>query len=351
MKRKVQKNIRNYLKEQGITLVALVVTIIVLLILAGVTISMATSGSGIFGRAKNGVNVYRESARNENTVMNSYINEINKVINEDNGDDKPEISTKISYVGYYADVDSDGIVDGIIYADMAKGNTRSGNWNPGDSENTFGRYTIPTKKFLNSYYISQAEYNGKFGTNAVISSINKGNSTYDKDRFYVMALKDIDGSDDFDYSKHVKHTWYNSAIGNMRDYSTYTFEDFGKGRENTQKMITKWNEAGYGSKDTSGGIHEGSNECKDLWGQIQNKVDAGWFIPSREELATFAGELNMQRVNSASRYYFANLGLGSVYWSSSQYNEYSVWAANFANGYMYSEGVPSAICVRLSTTF
>ena len=43
--------VKNYFKkskyqEYGITLVALVVTIIVLLILAGVTISMATSGSG-----------------------------------------------------------------------------------------------------------------------------------------------------------------------------------------------------------------------------------------------------------------------------------------------------------------
>ncbi len=40
-------------REKGITLTALVVTIIVLLILAGVTISMATSGSGVFGRGKN----------------------------------------------------------------------------------------------------------------------------------------------------------------------------------------------------------------------------------------------------------------------------------------------------------
>ena len=60
--------VKNYFKkakyqECGITLVALVVTIIVLLILAGVTISMATSGSGIFGRAKNAADVYRASAK------------------------------------------------------------------------------------------------------------------------------------------------------------------------------------------------------------------------------------------------------------------------------------------------
>ena len=60
------------LKEQGITLVALVVTIIVLLILAGVTINMATSGTGIFGRAKNAANIYRESVADENTALDDY---------------------------------------------------------------------------------------------------------------------------------------------------------------------------------------------------------------------------------------------------------------------------------------
>ena len=37
--------------EKGITLVALVITIIVLLILAGVTLSMVMGDSGIFGKS------------------------------------------------------------------------------------------------------------------------------------------------------------------------------------------------------------------------------------------------------------------------------------------------------------
>ena len=49
---------KNKLKEQlkinkGITLIALVITIIVLLILAGVTLSMVMGDSGIFGKANN----------------------------------------------------------------------------------------------------------------------------------------------------------------------------------------------------------------------------------------------------------------------------------------------------------
>ena len=69
-------------REKGITLIALIVTIIVLLILAGVTISMATSGSGVFGRAKNAADVYRASAKNENDALDSYSSEIEKADKE-----------------------------------------------------------------------------------------------------------------------------------------------------------------------------------------------------------------------------------------------------------------------------
>ena len=68
--------------EKGITLIALIVTIIVLLILAGVTISMATSGSGVFGRAKNAADVYRASAKNENDALDRYSSEIEKADKE-----------------------------------------------------------------------------------------------------------------------------------------------------------------------------------------------------------------------------------------------------------------------------
>lgn len=44
---------KNQKNERGITLVALVVTIVVLLILAGITIMYVMSDNGVFGQAKN----------------------------------------------------------------------------------------------------------------------------------------------------------------------------------------------------------------------------------------------------------------------------------------------------------
>ena len=63
-------------KERGITLVALVITIIVLLILAGVTIAQATSGSGIFNQAKNAANAYNTSATKENEALQTWNQEL-----------------------------------------------------------------------------------------------------------------------------------------------------------------------------------------------------------------------------------------------------------------------------------
>ena len=61
-------------KESGITLVALVVTIIVLLILAGVAISLTIGEDGIFTRAQNATKKWDEAEAQEETEMNTFTN-------------------------------------------------------------------------------------------------------------------------------------------------------------------------------------------------------------------------------------------------------------------------------------
>lgn len=62
-------------QQKGITLVALVITIIILLILAGISIA-SLSDSGLFGKAKQAKNEYINSQNEENAALNSYINAI-----------------------------------------------------------------------------------------------------------------------------------------------------------------------------------------------------------------------------------------------------------------------------------
>ena len=71
---------RKGLKEQGITLIALVVTIIVLLILAGVTIGVVTNGTGLFEKAKLATDEYNNKAQQEETELAKVANEIDNHI-------------------------------------------------------------------------------------------------------------------------------------------------------------------------------------------------------------------------------------------------------------------------------
>lgn len=60
------KKILFFKKEKGITLIALVVTIIVLLILAAVTIAVLFGDNGIITKAKQAADVYEEAQEEEN---------------------------------------------------------------------------------------------------------------------------------------------------------------------------------------------------------------------------------------------------------------------------------------------
>ncbi len=64
---------RKSIKEQGITLIALVITVIILLILAGVTINTALSENGLFKMAKKAVKSYDNASEME-TLSFSIVN-------------------------------------------------------------------------------------------------------------------------------------------------------------------------------------------------------------------------------------------------------------------------------------
>lgn len=58
-------------QQKGITLVALVITIIILLILAGISIA-TLSNSGLFDRAREAESKYGEEANKENATLRDY---------------------------------------------------------------------------------------------------------------------------------------------------------------------------------------------------------------------------------------------------------------------------------------
>lgn len=77
-------------RESGITLVALVITIIILLILAGISIIQLT-GSGLFDKAKLSKEKSENAKELENITLAEYENKIEETINNKDEDNRTEI--------------------------------------------------------------------------------------------------------------------------------------------------------------------------------------------------------------------------------------------------------------------
>ena len=110
MQMKKTINLQKFNEKRGITLIALVVTIIVLLILAGISISMLAGQNGILNRASEANEEYSNSTEKEQIQLsyNSAItrklgdsitaeelqNELNEVVGKENGTSKAEVTDK-----------------------------------------------------------------------------------------------------------------------------------------------------------------------------------------------------------------------------------------------------------------
>ena len=66
-------------KNKGITLIALILTIIILLILAMVTINAITGDDDLIGYSKNAAGKYQEEQENENGLLQSYLNKMEEI--------------------------------------------------------------------------------------------------------------------------------------------------------------------------------------------------------------------------------------------------------------------------------
>ena len=303
-------------KEIGITLIALIITIIVMLILVGVTMTVALQ-EGLFETtqiaseqtsiardkevlysevlgflnnqgeidvdafvaAYNGKTIegYTITKSGNNAVATKgetvfYIDKTGGISETSTQSNKVESQTLIlaetSYVGYYANLDDDPEPEGIIYLDLLDENSLSGQW--ADSDGAFNFNLIANAK---DYYISQEKYNGAFGNEYVLTVAGTGN-----ERFYIMALEDYGNT----------YTWENAMA------------------------------LSYGD---------------------------GWYVPSREQWSAFIVNIGITTSN------YLNKGFDDYYWSSSECNNDDAWEASFSDGYMnicYKEGTDS---IRFGKTF
>ena len=99
---KIDKKFEKYKEQNGITLIALVITILVLLILAGVSIAMLTGDNGLLSKANNAKELYAKATFYEKIqiVVNAYLVKNNFWL-----EDK-ELDEIISELNSYGDIET-----------------------------------------------------------------------------------------------------------------------------------------------------------------------------------------------------------------------------------------------------
>ncbi len=200
---------QKFKNEKGITLVALVITIIVLLILAGVTLSMVMGDSGIFGKANSAKEKTKLSNAEEIIKLAVLENKVNKASGDTALSDdelKAEIIKKLTEQGYTVDgsnvnYDGDKTIDIEDYLDKENS---SGTYNVGDKvtvggegfyvlKNNADKLTLLAEKNLDITNLQQSDN----ADNIKFSSTNYWTSL-DTEIKYPYNINSLDTSSDTD---------------------------------------------------------------------------------------------------------------------------------------------------------
>ena len=167
------------LKEQrGITLIALVVTIVILIILAAVSMTMVLGNNGIFEQAKKGANSMASAEANTQEGFNSMSSEIDKIINGE--EIKPEGMTVVEM---FEKAQADGC-DGTNCTDEAH------HLHPGDY--------VDYKNPASGSYTSTGEKTGmkrakEKGSNVSAEQLNQTFQVSEETKWRVLGVEEKNG--------------------------------------------------------------------------------------------------------------------------------------------------------------
>ena len=119
-------------RQSGITLVALVVTIVVLLILAGVSISLVLGNNGLISKAKEARNAYEQDGINTQTALDNLYGEALELLGEQ---DKVSVGVK-AIVNSTINGEAASATNPIIPKGYIAINTSTTSWGDGSSSPT-----------------------------------------------------------------------------------------------------------------------------------------------------------------------------------------------------------------------
>ena len=269
-KRHKEKNIVKM--QTGITLIALVITIIVLLILAGVSIAMLTGNNGILTQAKlakENTALAKEDEENKLAKNNEYINEqTGKVIpgkmatktEKDNYSDGTNTATVPQGFTVSGREDEQTIANGLVIYDIPSEKVSEIDWN---AKNADGSYKVQTEydQFVWIPVVSEKEYHRDFSYPSVYginSDTTPANSTFTDTGYLPSDIQPIpDNATDSETAERTAVLKYNGFY--IARYET--------GIENS-KPVSKQNATIYVNKSQT----QFKTIGKDMYGDSSNYV-------------------------------------------------------------------------------
>ena len=228
-------------KSNGITLVALVITIVILLILAGISISALTN-TGIFQKAKDAKQKSEDASEKEQSLLYEYEDELSKYTSNDRWDgkvNKPEIMTGMTAIKF---TEPTGNTEDTKGKEEKVSDSSKNDW-----------YNYSEKKWANAktndgsmwVWIPRYAYkiNKSNQTFDVVFLVGTTDSYYDKDGKLQTAKRQTSETDIPDATKnYVVHPAFTNE-------SSIGYANGGWRKELTGIWISKF-EAGYVDKDT-----------------------------------------------------------------------------------------------------
>ena len=332
--------------EKGITLVALVITVIILLIIAGVAMSLITGQNGLFARANHAGYEYDRAAQEEKDKYDELDALLAQYAPDADVDDENEDGESMTLVAMY----QKAVADGCTNADGTC--TRTDHLHIGDYVNytnpTSGRYLVPAGTLDNGttgdqiYLASQNQLNWR-----VLGIEGTGNDAYIKlIAGSPMKKSNVDetGVDDSNpYLYMIGAKAYKNAIEQLNNIcaickngtlateaKSVTMDDIDKltgvttAELKQQKNLNYFMNAEYGEKNYGEAYSFDDQYDPDSWlatprttKKVEGTVD-GYYYTINQAVGTGAPYVTM----SNSRIYnmlFNNveIGTGRAYWLAS----------------------------------
>ena len=204
-------------REKGITLIALVITIVVLLILAGVSLSLVIGNDGILTRSKDTANKYGRQAENEQQGLNDVETWLGQQFGEDAGSGG---NTGVIKVPVNTKAASNGTINGkvpninnpIIPKNYIPINSGNANWGDGnnspaqgsvdnglvikDSDNNEWVWIPVEASTLSNMYVTSTKADGEgfYGNSSVTTKIYTNTTTIGRDGDTVTISRGTPGA-------------------------------------------------------------------------------------------------------------------------------------------------------------